>query len=117
MYKSIKLSRSKYSGQKLSIVMDDLPPKLIKIGLEKGLYSHLDYSIIRALYKKSIRKQTLKEYICITYNSYIGCRLFNHKWLSKDECIKYGVDGKFCQKCHIYLNKNESRLYNLDKLV
>lgn len=117
MYKKIKLSTSKYSRQKKSIIMYDLPPKLIKIGLENGLYSHLDYTIIRTLYKKSIRKQTLKEYMYSTYNSYIGCRLFNHRWLSKDECIKYGVNGNFCQKCHVYLDKNEYRLHNLDKLV
>ena len=67
-------------------------------------------------------KDWTKQYIItdsfiIPFNKKIGCRIFKHKWSTKNDQEKYDFSGYFCWKCNLHKTDSEMRDYKIKKII
>ena len=69
-------------------------------------------------YASEERKFIIKDSFKTPFNKFIGCKLFGHKWSTKDEGEKYDFGGfNYCWKCSDWETKEEVRNSKINSLL
>ena len=63
------------------------------------------------------RNLVIKDSFITPYNKIVGCKVFGHKWSTKEEEKKYDLDLKYCWKCCKYGTLSDVRSDKIDKIL
>ncbi len=63
------------------------------------------------------RHLVIKDSFVIPYNKIIGCKIFGHRWSSREEEVKYDLDSKYCWKCSKYSTVSDVRNDLIGKIL
>jgi hypothetical protein len=66
-------------------------------------------TVKRAIKYKWVRVNLIDDTFNIPFNKKIGCRMFGHKWATKQEIEIYDIGSEYCWKCSKKMTLSEKR--------
>lgn len=78
------------------------------------MVSNKEFKKLRDTLKRSIKSKFTRSYLIEDtfvnpFNQKIGCKMFGHKWATKQEIEKYDIGSEYCWKCHKRMTLSEKR--------
>lgn len=75
----------------------------------KKEFKRLRDTLNRSFKSKWTRKYLIEDSFVHPFNQKIGCKMFGHKWATKEEIEKYDIGSEYCWKCHKRMTLSEKR--------
>lgn len=63
------------------------------------------------------RDMILKDSLITPFNRFLGCKLFGHKWSTKEEMLEYQMVNQYCWKCAKWSTRSEIRDEKISQIL